>query len=173
MLSKDGQVTAGTRDSLFASLDFVKRAPGYINTMRRLYLPPVFGTATPDEVREWLSENRPHLRTNGRRFELDELAKGLGIPNHQVVYLEKCIENLQRTREPQESHAALTRYTGQDYPGTDKAAWRRWFKENRDYLYFSDSEGFVFKVDEEAKKQRIPFAKLRGWSSEEIDCRPK
>ena len=162
----------GTRDSLFASLEFVKRSPGYINTMRRLYLPKELATAEPAEVKTWLEENRPYLRTNGRRYELDELAKNFGIPNHCVAFLARCITKLRDQRDRERCHVALVRYTGQNFPATDAKAWAKWFKENRDYLYFSDSEGFIFKVDEEAKRRGVPFQKLRGWSSEEIDYRP-
>ncbi len=163
----------GTRDSLFASLDFVRRSPGYLKTMRRLYLPPVLSQANPEEVEEWLTANRPYLRTNGRRFECDEFAKSLSLPNHRIAYLAKCVENLRRKVDVPQSHAALRRYTSLDIPAEDARAWARWLAENRDYLYFSDSEGFVFKVDEEAKRKRIPFAELRGWSSEDLDYRPE
>jgi len=163
----------GTRDGLFSSLDFARKHPGYIRTMRRLYLPEALGKADPDAVEAWLTEHRPYLRTNGRRFELDEPALAWKIPNHRVAFLEKCVENLRRKRERERSHGALVRYTGFEFPATDAEAWAGWLKENRDYLYFSDCEGFRFKVDEEAKEKRIPFEKLRGWSSESIDYRPK
>ena len=71
--------------------------------------------------------------------------------------------------QPFACRAALLRYTGLDF-ATPRDA-KRWLAANRDYLHFSDSEGFVFKVDEEAKRRQIPFARLRGWSSEEIDYR--
>ena len=77
-----------------------------------------------------------------------------------------------RDPPPRRQHA-LVRYTGLEFPATDAKAWAGWLKENRDYLYFSDCEGFRFKVDEEAKEKRIPFEELRGWSSESIDYRPK
>ena len=51
------------------------------------------------------------------------------------------------------------------------AAVLRHDDENKDDLFFSDTEGFQFKIDEEAKAQRIPTETLRDWSSETINYR--
>jgi hypothetical protein len=159
-----------TRDGLMTSVAFARRVPGYLNTMKRLYLPESLKEATLDEVEAWLRENRPYLRTTGRRFEVDAFARSLKIPNHRVALLGRCVANLWKTRRLTESLAALRRYTGQDLDGA--SAWSEWYMENRDYLWFSDCEGFRFKVDEAAKKAKVPTAKHRGWSSEEVDYRP-
>jgi len=37
----------GTRDSLFASLKFAKRVPGYLNTIKKLYVPGEMITVSP------------------------------------------------------------------------------------------------------------------------------
>jgi len=116
------------------------------------------------------SPDRPYIRvkrTDRRAFEIDALARKLGLPNHVKAYLRRLIEMLPDA----EALAALEYYTGITTFGEDRSRWRRWYVENEDYLWFSDCEGFRWKIDEPAKKRGIPTAKLRGWSSEKIDYR--
>ncbi|MHC4166312.1 MAG: hypothetical protein ACYSWQ_05090 [Planctomycetota bacterium] len=162
----------GTRDQLYAKLDFAKSAPGYLNTIRRLYVPNSMQNATFEEIEDWVKENRPYLRVEGKRpFIVDEFAKELGIPNHTKAFLEKCIQLIEEEDDVEEAVSALARYTGRTDLGASASAWREWLTENRDYLYFSDSDGFRFKIDKEAKAKGIATADLRGWSSEFLDYR--
>jgi hypothetical protein len=158
-----------TRDGLYTYLKLAKGYIGYLNTMK-MYLPTSLSGASLSEVEQWLNENRPYLQINkadGRRFEVDEVAKGLGIPNHKRALLETLIQNLPDSA----SHQTLVRYTGNSSFGTDAAEWQNWYDENKNYLFFSDCESSVFKIDEEAKAQGVPSETLRGWSSEEINYR--
>ena len=75
-----------------------------------------------------------------------------------------------QAKDVDQAQAALVRYTGREEKSA--TAWVKWLKANRDYLFFTDCEGFRFKVDEEAKRKGVPTKKLRGWSSEEVDYRP-
>jgi hypothetical protein len=156
----------GTRDNPYTYL-----RPGLIDTLKGQYLPPELAKLDIAGVRAWLAENRPYLRVNGRQFEVDSLAKAAGIPNHRRAILEHCIANLRANKDVDASLAALVRYTGRKELGPSADAWQTWYNENRDYLFFSDSEGFCFKIDEEAKAKRIPTERLRRWSSENIDYR--
>ncbi|TET33990.1 MAG: hypothetical protein E3J72_15470 [Planctomycetota bacterium] len=158
-----------TRDGLYTYLKLAKGNIGFLNTMKQ-YLPASMSGATLSEVEQWLNENRPYLRINkadGRRFEVDEVAKALGIPNHKRALLETLMQNLPDSASQQ----TLVRYTGNSSFGADAAAWQNWYDENKNYLFFSDCEGSVFKIDEGAKAQGIPSETLRGWSSEEINYR--
>ena len=156
----------GTRDDPYTYL-----RPGLVETLKSLYLPPDLAKQDIAGVRAWLIENRPYLQVNGRKYEIDALAKNAGIANHKRAILEYCIANLRKKKDVEASLAALVRYTGQKDLGLSVDACQKWYDENRDYLFFSDSEGFQFKIDEEAKAKKIPVEKLRGWSSEKIDYR--
>jgi hypothetical protein len=156
----------GTRDDPYTYL-----RPGLVDTLKGLYLPPKLAKQDIAGVRAWLAENRPYLRVDGRKFEVDALAKDAGIPNHRRAILEHCVANLRADKNVDASLAALVRYTGRKDFGSSANAWQTWYNENRDYLFFSDSEGFCFKIDEEAKAKRIPTERLRHWSSENIDYR--
>jgi hypothetical protein len=158
-----------TRDGLFEKLEFARRNPGYLRTLKRLYLPDSLADSSLEEIENWAVANRPFLRTEGRRFQVDTLARLVKLPNHRLEYLDGLVENLRRNWS-EDVLAALRRSTGLDLGPTSRA-WEKWLRENRDSLFFSDCDGFVFRVDEEAKARGIPTAKLRGWSSEEIDYR--
>ena len=102
---------AKTRDDLFAYLVTARtRVPGLLRTALQ-YLPPELGGRTLDEVEAWLSENRPYLRAEGRRFEVDALARALGRPNHTRAFLEACLAGLSDPERAPECKAALMRYT--------------------------------------------------------------
>jgi len=122
------------------------------------------------DARHSHSADRPYIRvkrTNRRAFEVDALARKLGVANHKKAYLRRLIHMLPDA----EALAALEYYTGITTFGEKPSRWKQWYDGNQDYLWFSDCEGFRWKIDEEARKRGIPTAKLRGWSSEEIDYR--
>jgi hypothetical protein len=154
-----------TRDGLHTYL----KSAGLIRTMKR-YIPEELKDASKEDLVAWMAENRPYFYIDGRRLRVDPLAKSLGIPNHKRAYLERCIELLGDESRSAAAQKALKRYTGLELGATAKP-WRAWFDAHRDYLYFSDCDGFRFLVDEKAKAKGIPFEKFRGWSSEEINYR--
>jgi hypothetical protein len=143
------------------------KSPGLVETMRQ-YLPEELAKTPQDEIEAWIEENRPYLRVEGRRFLVDAFAKAQGVANHRRAYLERCIECLRDPATAEDAQRSLETCTEERF-GADSAAWQEWFDANADYLYFSDCDGFRFLVDEEARDRGIPFEKLRGWSSEEID----
>jgi len=162
----------GTRDELFGGLEYAKRVPGYLNTIKDLYLPEGIEKYRHKDIEDWLIKNRPYLRVDdGRRYLVDEFAKSLKIPNHKKEFLEKCIDNLKVRADIQQSVDALIRYTGIKDFGDSFEQWQNWYDTNKDFLYFSDCEGFVFKIDQQAKEKNVPTEKLRNWSSENIDYR--
>lgn len=167
VLEKHGSI--GTRDTIYESLGFIKtECPGYLATLKG-YLPSELADKKLPDVEKWYLENRQYLRLDYRRFEVDTFAKDLEVANHKIAYLKRCIHNLEDGKLVNQSLAALKRYTGLDY--TKPFQWRNWYTENEKYLYFSDCEGFIFKVDEEAKGKHIPTAVFRKWSSESLDYR--
>ena len=69
--------------------------------------------------------------------------------------------------------ANVVRYTDCRGLGDSADAWRKWYGENKDYLFFSDCDGSRFLVDEEAKTAGVATDVFRTWSSEQIDYRPQ
>ena len=140
---------------------------GLLETVRQ-YLPEEQEKASKEEVEAWIAGNRPYLRSEGRRLVVDRFARAQGIPNHKLALLERAIECLGDEDLAAQALEVLERYTGQDL-GPAAPAWRAWYEESADYLFFSDCDGFRFVLDEQAQARGIPFEELRGWSSEEID----
>jgi hypothetical protein len=160
-----------TRDGLFLYIDLARKEnPGFIQTLGQ-YLPEDVRGKSADKTERWLQENRPYLCAEGRVFRVDALAKEMAMPNHKRNIIEKCIANLREDRDVGRSVEELERYTGRKDLGASAKAWQAWYDENRDYLFFSDTEGSRFLIDEQAKAKGIPTEKLRGWSSEAIDYR--
>lgn len=162
--------TNGTRDQLFQSLAFAKKVPGYLNTIKRLYVPKSLETCTWEEIEAWVKTNRPYLRIQGsKRLVVDEFAKQLKLPNHKLSFYERCVQNLKEGKDKARSLEALIQYTGKTDMGDSPEKWETWFKENRDYLFFTDCWGFQLKADEQAKALKKPTTELRQWSSERIN----
>jgi hypothetical protein len=160
-----------TRDGLEIYLDLAKNInPAFLNTMKS-YLPEDMKNTDLKETELWFKENRPFLYSKNRRFEIDKLAKKLNIPNHSKKLIEKCISNIKDKIETNLSLETIFRYIDPIELGSSCQNLEKWYAENNDYLYFTDSEGFKFKVDAEAKAKGIPTEKLRNWSSENIDYR--
>jgi len=160
-----------TRDGPFSYLESARtRSPGLLGTLGR-YLPEEARGKTIDETEAWLVEKRPFLRAEGRVFEVDAFAEKLGIPNHKRELLEHCIANLRSKQNVQESVRELVRYTGQSEFGDSAEAWQDWYEANRDYLFFSDCDGFRFIIDQQAKAAGKPTSEFRGWSSQQVDYR--
>jgi len=130
------------------------------------------GNATLAQAENWVSQNRPYLRVEGkRRLGVDKFARGLRIPNHTIAYLDRCIQCLEDGDNTEQALGVLQRYTGRSDLGDSASAWKQWLAENRSYLYFSDCDGFRFRIDAEAKAKGVPTAQLRRWSSESLDYR--
>jgi len=76
-------------------------------------------------------------------FTVDEEARSLGVPNHDVRLLDRCVEGLGDASKRELAARVLARYTGLSF-GTDVAAWKAWLTQHRDSLYFSDAYGYRF-----------------------------
>jgi hypothetical protein len=159
-----------TRDGLYSYLELARyKVPGLLRTMK-MYVPESMSGASIDEMATWIDSNRSYFYSTGRKVEIDQFAKGMGIPNHRREFLERCIANIHSGTQVEDSLSALRRYTGLQL-SPDADAWQVWYDENGPYIYFSDCGGYLFKIDEEAKRKKIPFEQLRKWSSEKIDYR--
>ncbi len=98
-----------------------------------------------DRVRAYLTQNLDFVwRGPDRRYTVDEDAKAMGWPNNSVELLAECLRRWTAGKDVERARRLLRRYTGRKFE--DLASWRRWFEENRERLYFSDTAGFRFFV---------------------------
>ena len=77
------------------------------------------------------SADRPYIRvkrTDHRAFEVDALAKKLGIANHKKAYLRRLIKMLPKA----DALAALEYYTGITTFGKNPSRWLKWYEKNKD-----------------------------------------
>ncbi len=155
-----------SRDGLFIYLT----KKGLLRTLQ-MYLPKEAKGKSVEQTYNWILKNRAYLRINGRPFEIDELARTMNIPNYKKEYLQRLIVRLRDNPDDVESHKALVRYTGMGKFGNSAQEWQKWFDENKDYLFFSDTQGSLCLIDTEAKTKRTPTEQLRNWSSEELNFR--
>ena len=68
--------------------------------------------------------------------------------------------DLLETAKSESALALLRRYAPEDL-GAAKAPWKRWFDENRPYLFFCDSAGFKFFLDVRARQAKAPIKEFR------------
>lgn len=155
-----------SRDGLFIYLT----KKGLLRTLQ-MYLPQEAKGKSAEQTYNWILKNRAYLRINGRPFEIDELARTMNIPNYKKEYLQRLIVRLRDNPDDVESHKALVRYTGMGKFGNSAREWQKWFDENKNYLFFSDTQGSLFLIDTEAKTKGTPTEQLRNWSSEELNFR--
>ena len=94
----------------------------------------------------------------------DEDARAFGVPPASPEFLEKAIASLAQSGPHTDlGRRLLERYVpeGPD-PQSDAEPWRRWWLENKPYLFFSDTGGYRWYVDRLAKARSIPSGSLRG-----------
>ena len=79
-------------------------------------------------------------------FKFDEDAKTLGIANDDIKLLDACVEMLNDGDRPELALRILRRYTQEDFE--KPKAWKKWLKKNRDKLFFTETGGYKFLVDQ-------------------------
>ena len=78
-------------------------------------------------------------------YTVDEDVQKIGVPNHSLKLLETCIDMLKKNKEPQLALKVLKKYTGQDFATATE--WNKWVSDNKRKLYFSETDGFRFKIN--------------------------
>jgi hypothetical protein len=96
------------------------------------------------------------------RFDPDALA--LGIPLDTPELFERAIPLLEEGGKRAPAAARLLARHVPEGPGgsADAAAWKEWWSEHRDYVFFTERGGYRWHVDPVAKKRGVPSASLRG-----------
>ena len=97
------------------------------------------------KIAEYLISIRPYVRGVGwYELEVDEDAREIGIANDDIALLDRCVELL-GTKAGERARRVLERYTGQSFALSN--GWRKWLRDNRERLFFSDAGGYRWYVD--------------------------
>ncbi len=98
----------------------------------------------PDGLVKYYKDNF-ELIYRDKHFLVDAELKALGIEsNRKVSSLKRLIELLENPEQAKLARQLLRRYTEKSF--AKQAQWRKWLKENRDRIYFSDIGGYKFRV---------------------------
>lgn len=97
---------------------------------------------------KYLTDNFGYLYCDPTKFfefSIDEDAKAIGISNHNVKLLEKCVDMLTRNEQPELAVRILKRYTAENF-ATPKE-WSNWLSKNKSKLFFTETDGYRFMVN--------------------------
>lgn len=106
-----------------------------------------FGTDVA-AFQKYLTDNFGYLYCDPNKFfefSIDEDAKQIGISNHNIKLLEKCIDMLKHNEQPDLALRVLRRYTAEDF--TTAKEWSSWLSKNRSKLFFTETDGYRFMVN--------------------------
>lgn len=78
-------------------------------------------------------------------YTIDEDVQKIGVSNHSLSLLDTCIEMLKQNDSPELALRVLKRYTGENF--TTANDWMSWLVKNRDKLYFSETDGYMFNIN--------------------------
>ncbi|MCL5246144.1 hypothetical protein M4I21_10025 [Cellulophaga sp. 20_2_10] len=109
-------------------------------------------------IRTYLKENRDYFFSEPDGFydlKLDEDIKSLAVANTDITMLDKAITLLEKGNDVAKAHRILLRYTLEDFSTAKE--WRNWFKENKKDLFFTETGGFVWMInDADANPNVLP-----------------
>lgn len=76
---------------------------------------------------------------------IDKDLQSIGIANTDIKLLEKCISMLESNNQAELAQKLLEKYTTEEY--TTPKEWRKWFKKNKERLFFTDRGGYKWMVN--------------------------
>lgn len=106
-----------------------------------------FGTDAA-AFQKYMNDNFNYIYCNPQgfyEFEVDEDVQKIGIPNHSVKLLDTCVNMLKQNDRPELALRVLKRYTGEQFTTTKD--WNNWLTKSRNKLYFSETDGYRFKIN--------------------------
>ena len=106
-----------------------------------------FGTDV-DGFHQFITENFDYIYCDPNAFytyAIDEDVKKIGISNHSIDLLDKCIDMLRQGDRPGLAETVLKRYTGENF--TTANEWSGWLSTYRARLFFSETDGYRFMVN--------------------------
>mgnify|MGYP007046920149 CR=1 FL=1 len=108
----------------------------------------------------------------GNLLEVDEEARGLGIPFNEPAFFPRAISAMKDGGKSIIAASVMARYAPQG-PGEKAtvAQWQQWWKNHSPYLFYSEMAGYRWYVDPLAKKRGIPTKDLRGLARADVSTR--
>ena len=107
-------------------------------------------------------------------YVIDAEARKFGVPPDSEGFIPRAMEAWKKSGSGESLAEKLLRRYVPEGPrkGATPDEWRKWWEENRPYLFYSDTGGYRWYVDPLAKKRQTPCSELRGtkksdWSA---DC---
>jgi hypothetical protein len=99
-----------------------------------------------DRLEAWRKANEEYFHSPGSwQLAVDEDLKQLGLSNRKPEFLDWLVKRLQADANDALALKLAGRYLGE--PGKDAATALAWVRKNRDRLFFSDTGGFRWFVD--------------------------
>jgi hypothetical protein len=97
---------------------------------------------------KYMKENFAYIYCDPNGFfsyEIDEEAKQIGLPNHDVRFLDACIKRLQKNDQPELALKMLKKYTNEDFSSAED--WGSWLAKNKNKLFFTETGDYKFMVN--------------------------
>ena len=121
----------------------------YAETMQEKY-PILYAKFGEDEAKylQYYDENTPYFYggEGSYTFVVDDDAKAWGIPNNDKRLIDKAITCLENNQEVERAQRVLRRYTLCEF--TNAADWRKWYNTYKDKMFFTESGGWYFMVND-------------------------
>ena len=135
----------------------------YAETMKEKY-PILYAKFGEDETKyqQYYDDNKPYFYggEGSYTFVIDDDAKAWGIPNNDKRLIDKAITCLENNQEVERAKRVLRRYTLCEF--TNVADWRKWYNTYKDKMFFTESGGWYFMVnDRKAPGNDYSVAKKR------------
>jgi hypothetical protein len=117
-----------------------------------------------ERMLEWAEQNVRFLHPGqNQKLELDEDLVSLGVSFDQPEFFDKTIAALGAGGDASDrARRLLERYVPAGPKKGDAGQWAAWWRENRPYLFASDSGDYCWYLDPLAKARGVPTADLRG-----------
>lgn len=100
-------------------------------------------------IRTYLNENRAYFYSEPADLydlKVDDDIKSLGIANTDIKVLDKAISMLEENVDVDKGYRILLRYTLENF--TSASAWRSWFNKNKDNMFFTETGGYVWMIND-------------------------
>ncbi|MBD1366593.1 hypothetical protein IDJ77_22455 [Mucilaginibacter sp. ZT4R22] len=136
---KESMTYLGMEQAIDSYEKYIKSTMGKLATR--------FGSDAP-AFQKYMKENFGYLYCDPNAFfayEVDDEAKQIGVSNHDVRFLETCINRLKKNEQPELALKMLKKYTAEDFSSSKE--WRSWFAKNKNKLFFTETGGYKFLVN--------------------------
>ena len=105
----------------------------------------------PEAAHRWYEANQEYIAGERWDLKVDEDVRSLGVSNRKPEFLDTLLARLEK--DPQDALALRlsARYVGSPH-GDDAASLRAWVTKSRPWLFFTDTGGYRWMVDTNARQ---------------------